>query len=224
MLYREFRGGRLRLSAIVIWPVLLGLAGNAAAQSNRTEASQSDASQTDASQTQAGRTLYGTAGSGDYPLQPGDLLAITVYEEPELSSEVLVRPDGGISFPLIGDLAVAGHSPLDVKGELEMQLAEFVPGASVTVAVLQISGNQVFVVGKVNRPGAYPIYRPIDVMQALALAGGTAQFAELDDIRILRRGSDGTQEVLEFEYSEVIRGRNLEQNRLLTAGDTIVVP
>ena len=204
MLYRDFRGSLAWLSVIVIWPSMLGLAGNAAAQSVPAAA--------------------GYATPDNYALQPGDLLSITVYEEPELSREVLVRPDGGISFPLIGDLGVAGESPLGVRDALETRLAEFVPGASVTVSVLQISGNQFFVVGKVNAPGAYPIYRPIDVMQALALAGGTAQFAELDDIRILRRRPDGTQEVLEFKYSDVIRGRNLGQNRLLTAGDTIVVP
>ncbi len=172
--------------------------------------------------------LMGLAGNAtaqsDYELQPGDLLAVTVYEEAELSREVLVRPDGGISFPLIGDLSVAGLSTADVRAELETRLAEFIPGASVTVAVLQIAGNQVFVVGKVNRPGAYPLYRPLDVMQALALAGGTAQFAEVDDIRILRRDADGTQRVLEFEYSDVVRGRDLEQNLLLKSGDTIVVP
>lgn len=173
-------------------------------------------------------SLMGLAGiataQSDYALQPGDLLTVTVYEEPELSREVLVRPDGGISFPLIGDLTAAGMSPAAVKSALETRLAEFIPGASVTVAVVQITGNRVFVVGKVNAPGAYPIYRPLDVMQALALAGGTAQFAELDDIRILRRDVDGEQNVIEFKYSEVIRGRNLEQNLLLKSGDTIVVP
>ena len=172
-----------------------------------------------------GVLLAGTVvAQPDYALQPGDLLNITVYEEPELSREVLIRPDGGVSFPLIGDVSVADSSADAVKAEIEMRLAEFVPGASVTVAVQQIAGNQVFVVGKVNRPGAYPIYRPLDVMQALALAGGTAQFAALDDIRILRRSADGAQEVLEFRYSDVVRGRNLEQNRLLRSGDTIVVP
>lgn len=196
MCYREFREGHLRPFAAHIWPLigLMSLAGIATAQSD------------------------------DYALQPGDLLSVTVYEEAELSRDVLVRPDGGISFPLIGDLAVAGLSPDDVRAELETQLAEFIPGASVTVAVMQINGNQVFVVGKVNRPGAFPIYRPLDVMQALALAGGTAQFAELDDIRILRRDANGSQRVLEFKYSDVIRGRNLDQNLLLVSGDTIVVP
>jgi polysaccharide export outer membrane protein len=172
-----------------------------------------------------GLLMAGTAmAQADYALQPGDLLTITVYEEPELAREALIRPDGGISFPLIGDVSVADKSTEAVKMEIETRLAEFVPGASVTVAVQQTAGNQVFVVGKVNRPGAYPIYRPLDVMQALALAGGTAPFAALDDIRILRRTATGTQDVLEFRYTDVARGRNLEQNRLLKSGDTIVVP
>lgn len=205
MCYREIHGGRDRSFVAVIWPFvcLICLAGIAHAQS---ALAQSDSAQS------------------EYELQPGDLLAVTVYEEAELSREVLVRPDGGISFPLIGDIEVAGLSPAEVKAELETELAEFIPGASVTVAVLQITGNRVFVVGKVNAPGAYPIYRPLDVMQALALAGGTAQFAELDDIRILRRDNSGRQDVIEFKYSDVIRGRNLDQNLLLKSGDTIVVP
>lgn len=160
----------------------------------------------------------------DYLLQAGDVVEITVYQEDSLSRQVLIRPDGGMSFPLVGDMRAAGLTPLEVKRELELRLGEFIPQSNVTVAVMQISGNQVFVVGKVNRPGAYPIYRPLDVMQALALAGGTAQFASVDDIRILRRDGEGRQRVYEFEYSEVVDGRNLEQNMLLLSGDTIVVP
>ena len=160
----------------------------------------------------------------DYLIQAGDVLEVTVYQEESLSRQVLIRPDGGMSLPLVGDLHAAGLTPLEVKRALEQRLGDFIPQSNVTVAVTQISGNQVFVVGKVNRPGAYPIYRPLDVMQALALAGGTAQFAGVDDIRIIRRGDDGQQHVYEFEYSQVVDGRNLEQNILLVSGDTIVVP
>jgi polysaccharide biosynthesis/export protein len=159
-----------------------------------------------------------------YVLQPGDVVNITVYQEPDLTREALIRPDGGISFPLVGDLHVAGLTPLEVTSALETRLNEFVPESSVTVAVLQINGNQIFVLGKVNRPGAYPLFRPLDVMQALSLAGGAAQFANLDDIRIIRRDAQGRQHVFEFEYSKVVDGRELEQNRLLLSGDTIVVP
>ena len=160
----------------------------------------------------------------DYLIQAGDVVEVTVYQEESLSRQVLIRPDGGMSLPLVGDLHAAGLTPLEVKRAVEQRLGDFIPQSNVTVAVTQISGNQVFVVGKVNRPGAYPIYRPLDVMQALALAGGTAQFASVDDIRILRRDGDGQQRVYEFEYSQVVDGRNLEQNILLVSGDTIVVP
>ena len=160
----------------------------------------------------------------DYVLQAGDIVSITVYQEDGLSREALVRPDGGMSFPLVGDLHVAGLTPLEVKQALELRLGEYIPESNVTVAVREIAGNQVFVVGKVNRPGAYPLYRPLDVMQALALAGGTAQFANVDDIRIIRRDAEGRQHLYEFEYSRVVDGRNLEQNMLLRSGDTIVVP
>lgn len=165
-----------------------------------------------------------SAAQDDYVLQAGDVIAVTVYQEESLSGEVLIRPDGGMSFPLVGDIRAAGQTPLEVKRELELRLADYIPESNVTVAVTQINGNQVFVVGKVNRPGAYPIYRPLDVMQALSLAGGTAQFADVDGIRILRRDSEGRQRVYEFEYSDVVNGRNLEQNMLLLSGDTIVVP
>jgi len=160
----------------------------------------------------------------DYLIQAGDVIEVTVYQEESLSRQVLIRPDGGMSLPLVGDLHAAGLTPLEVKQALEQRLGDFIPQSNVTVAVTQISGNQVFVVGKVNRPGAYPIYRPLDVMQALALAGGTAQFAGVDDIRIIRRDGAGQQHVYEFEYSQVVDGRNLEQNILLVSGDTIVVP
>ena len=164
------------------------------------------------------------ASDAPYELQAGDVISVAVYQEDTLNREVLIRPDGGMSFPLVGDIQAAGLSPIELKNGLEAGLAEFIPDASVTVSVLQSSGNQVFVLGKVARPGAYPIFRPLDVMQALALAGGTTQFASTDDIRILRREPDGVQQVIDFRYSRVVSGRDLEQNIVLESGDTIVVP
>jgi polysaccharide export outer membrane protein len=95
---------------------------------------------------------------------------------------------------------------------------------TVSVAVQQINGNQVFVVGRVNRPGVYKFDRPVDVMQALALAGGATEFAGVDSIRILRRAADGGQRTFDFAYSDVARGRHLDQNIVLKSGDTVVVP
>jgi polysaccharide biosynthesis/export protein len=159
-----------------------------------------------------------------YLLQPGDVVEVSVWKEEDLSKQLLVRPDGGLSFPLAGDLKVTGLTPVDVQRELQTRLSKFFSDATVTVSVMQINGNQVYVVGKVNRPGAYKFDRAVDVMQALSLAGGATEFAGVDDIRIIRREPDGRQRVFEFQYSDVARGRRLEQNIVLESGDTLVVP
>ena len=159
-----------------------------------------------------------------YLLQPGDVVEISVWKEENLKKELLVRPDGGLSFPLAGDLKAAGHTTVEVQHEIEARLARFFSDVAVNVAVLQINGNQVYIVGKVNKPGMYKFDRAVDVMQALSLAGGTTEFADVGDIRIIRRGPDGRQKVLPFAYSDVARGRRLEQNIVLQSGDTVVVP
>jgi polysaccharide export outer membrane protein len=163
------------------------------------------------------------AAADVYLLQPGDVLTISVWKEADLTGDLLVRPDGGISLPLAGDIAAAGHTADDVRGVIDERLKKYIPNAVVTVAVKQTAGNQVFVVGKVNRPGQYPIIRPVDVMQALSMAGGTTPFAAVNDIRVLRRAGD-KQVALEFRYAEVEHGRDLQQNIVLQSGDTVVVP
>ncbi|HVO07371.1 MAG TPA: polysaccharide biosynthesis/export family protein [Burkholderiaceae bacterium] len=158
-----------------------------------------------------------------YLLQPGDVLVVAVWKEPELSLELLVRPDGGISMPLAGDVEAAGHSAEQVRAVIDERLRKFVPDPSVTVAVKSASGNQVFIIGKVNRPGQYPMNRPLDVMQVLSLAGGATPFATVNDIRVLRREGD-RQISIPFNYGQVESGRHLEQNIVLRGGDTVVVP
>jgi polysaccharide export outer membrane protein len=158
-----------------------------------------------------------------YLLQPGDVLTVSVWKETDLTGDLLVRPDGGISLPLAGDIAAAGHTADDVRAVIDERLQKYIPNAVVTVAVKQTAGNQVFVLGKVNRPGQYPIIRPVDVMQAISMAGGTTSFAALNDIRVLRRSGD-KQISLEFRYADVEHGRDLQQNIVLQAGDTVVVP
>jgi polysaccharide biosynthesis/export protein len=158
-----------------------------------------------------------------YRIQPGDVLIVSVWKEQDLQSEVLVRPDGGLSFALVGDLQASGRTVEELRAKVDERLRKFIPDPSVTIAVKQIGGNRVYVLGKVNRPGEFPFSRPIDVMQALSLAGGATSFAALDDIQILRR-EQGHQTALRFRYSEVEQGRKLEQNILLQSGDTVVVP
>ena len=159
----------------------------------------------------------------DYQLHAGDMLQIVVWKEPDLQQEVLIRPDGGLTFPLVGELHAAGHTVPELTKMLEERIRKYVPDAVVTVAVKTAGGSQVFVIGKVNHPGTFPLTGPLDVMQALSLAGGSTPFANLDGIRILRRGG-GHETSIRFNYGQVLHGRHLEQNILLQSGDTVVVP
>jgi polysaccharide export outer membrane protein len=164
-----------------------------------------------------------TAPTGSYKLQPGDVLQVVVWKETDLQSEVLIRPDGGISFALAGDIQAAGQTTDELRAELEARVRKLVPGAVVTVAVKAASGNRVFVIGKVNRPGDFALNRPIDVLQAISLAGGVTPFASTDRIRVLHREGPHLSSV-RFRYSQVTQGRNLDQNILLQSGDTVIVP
>ena len=163
------------------------------------------------------------ADADSYRIQPGDVLIVSVWKETDLRSEVLVRSDGGVSFPLAGELQAAGHSVEELRTSIKERIKEYIPDAVVTVAVKEIGGNRVYVIGKVNRPGEFAFRGPIDVMQALSLAGGTTSFAAVNDIHILRR-ENGQQKAIQFRYSEIESGRKLEQNILLRSGDTVVVP
>ncbi|HUN74168.1 MAG TPA: polysaccharide biosynthesis/export family protein [Steroidobacteraceae bacterium] len=159
----------------------------------------------------------------EYLVQAGDVLTVTVWKEQDLTGDVLVRPDGGLSFPLVGDLVARGKTVEELRKEITERLVRYVPSPVVTVAVKQVGGNHIYVVGKVQRPGEYPIVRSVDVMQALSLAGGATPYAALNSIVILHR-ENGRQQAFHFRYSEVARGRDLSQNILLQSGDTVVVP
>ena len=163
------------------------------------------------------------AGSGSYQVQPGDVLTVSVWKEMDLTGDLLVRPDFGLSLPLVGDLDARGKTVEQLRVEITERLKKFIPSPVVTVATKALAGNHIYVVGKVQRPGEYPVVRNVDVMQALSLAGGATPFAALNDIIVLRRESAG-QMVLHFQYNDVARGRDLGQNVLLQPGYTVVVP
>jgi polysaccharide biosynthesis/export protein len=158
-----------------------------------------------------------------YLVQPGDTLQVTVWKEQDLQAEILVRPDGGMTFPLAGEIVAAGHTVEDIRSTLQTRLAKYIPEPVVTVLVKKTDGSRIFVVGKVNRPGDFALIRPMDVMQALSLAGGATPYADVNAIRVLRREGD-RQEVFRFRYDDVRRGKDLAQNILLHSGDTVVVP
>jgi polysaccharide export outer membrane protein len=161
--------------------------------------------------------------SKNYVLRPGDMLTVSVWKETELTGDVLIRPDGGMSFPLAGDLLAAGRTVVELTTLLEKRIRKYEPDALVTVVVKTATGNRVYVIGKVNKPGDFPLFGPLDVMQALSLAGGATPFANTNAIRVLRREGD-RQSSIPFRYTDVEHGHNLRQNILLQSGDTVVVP
>lgn len=158
-----------------------------------------------------------------YRVGAEDLLEISVWREDTLKKEALVRPDGGISYPLIGEVQAAGKTVLEIRDEIARRLEKFIPDPVVSVSVVKSASQRIYVIGKVAKPGEFPVGRQIDVLQALSMAGGLTPFADGNDIRVLRR-EGGQQVVLPFEYHRVVRGQKIEQNIILRGGDVVVVP
>jgi polysaccharide biosynthesis/export protein len=158
-----------------------------------------------------------------YRIGPEDVLEISVWKEEALKKDVLVRPDGEISFPLAGDLKAAGRTVAEVREEITKRIAKYIPDPVVSVLVNRVASNQIFVIGRVTRPGNFAAGRFVDVLQALAMAGGFTPFADEKDIKIIRR-QDGKELVLPFDFRAVSRGQKLEQNIRLQGGDVVVVP
>ena len=168
-------------------------------------------------------TLTAKEQDGPYLIGPEDILEISVWKDPDLTKQVVVRPDGKISFPLIGELEAGSHSVEWLQKEIKKRINEYVPDAMVSVTVIQINSIKIYVIGKVGRPGEYRIGRNINVMQALSLAGGLSTFADADSILILRTQKEA-QIRIRFKYKEIKKGVDLEQNIVLETGDVVVVP
>ena len=161
--------------------------------------------------------------SATYQIGPGDVLNISVWKEEGMQLEVLVRPDGEITFPLVGEIKAGGLSTKQLSNLIVEKLKRYIPHPSVTVSVIQSVSNKIYVIGKVNRPGEFIATGYMDVLQALTMAGGLTPYAESDEIKIIRRTKTGTKMKL-FDYDEVISGERLDMNIILKAGDTVVVP
>jgi polysaccharide export outer membrane protein len=152
-----------------------------------------------------------------------DVLDISVWKEPELTRVVPVRPDGKISLPLLNDVQAAGLTPLQLASQISESLKKFVTNPQVTVIVSQINSQRVYILGELTRPGAYPLLPGMTVLQGLSSAGGFTLFANTKRIYVLRQ-ENGKQQKFPFNYKEVVGGKHPEENILLQAGDTIVVP
>ncbi|HEY8036210.1 MAG TPA: polysaccharide biosynthesis/export family protein [Methylobacter sp.] len=159
-----------------------------------------------------------------YRLNPGDKLEITVWQEENLKQEVVVLPDGTISFPLVGHITAAGKTTEDLAKLLRERLNKLIPDSEINVRLLDAEGNLIYVTGEVAHPGKFIMKGPTDVMQALSMAGGLTAFAKKNSIIVLRREADGKTRSFPFEYGDVEDGDNIESNILLQSGDTIVAP
>jgi polysaccharide export outer membrane protein len=163
------------------------------------------------------------AQQASYVVKPGDVLEIAVWKEPDLQRQVLIRPDGAFSFPLVGEVDARGKTVIDLNKIVSERLSKYIAEAVVTIAVQEIKGNKIYVLGQVNKPGEFIVNPSVNIMQALSMAGGTTAFAATNDIVVLR-GQGKSQTAMQFRYADVSRGRNLEQNIELVAGDIVVVP
>lgn len=159
-----------------------------------------------------------------YIIGPGDRLEIVVWREDDLTRRgVLVRPDGRISMPLTDDIMAAGLTPMQLKYRITKVLSHYIEAPQVYVILAKPVHNEVSVLGNVVRPGNYLMEKPTDVLQALATAGGFNEWADKDDVVILR-GIGPNRKILPFDYKEVVEGEKPEQNVILKAGDVIIVP
>lgn len=164
------------------------------------------------------------AASGpSYVIGAEDVLNVSVWKEPDISRTVPVRPDGKISLPLLNDVQAAGLTPTQLGQEITRGLKKYLNEPQVTVIVTAINSRRIYVLGEINRPGAYPLLPDMTVLQALSSAGGFTQFANQKQIYVLRN-EDGKQAKLPFNYKDVIQAKRPEQNIVLRPGDTIVVP
>lgn len=167
--------------------------------------------------------LGGIAEASEFKIRPGDVLQITVWKEEGMDHELVVLPDGAVSFPLVGMLSIEGLTTSEAADKLKAKLKRTIPDAAVSVIVKAPLGHTVNIIGQVNKPGEIVMGRSMTVMQALSQAGGLTPFADDDSINILRK-KDGKEVSIDFPYDDVSRGRDLEKNIKLQAGDVIVVP
>lgn len=201
-------------AAAVVAAVLLGSACAAAAQT---------AAPAPAGQMATPAPADGLALPDGYVIGAQDVLAVIFWREQDMSAEVAVRPDGMITLPLINDVQAAGLTPDQLRTELTDRAARFIQEPNVSIVVKAINSRRVSIAGNVGKPGEYPLLSRMTVLQLIAQAGGLQEFAKEKDILIVR-AENGKQQSFKFNYKDVSRGRNLQQNIELKPGDVIIVP
>ncbi len=163
------------------------------------------------------------APTHEYLLGPEDALEISVWKEPDLTKQLVVRPDGKITYPLIGEVQASGRTVEQLQAEIAKRLTKYVTDAHVTVILLKAQNYKIYVTGKVNKPGEFVVGSPVNVMQAIAMAGGLTPFASPGSITVLRKVGH-QEEVFPFSFNDVAKGLMPQENRTLKPGDVVVVP
>ena len=193
-------------------------------QQTPTPAAPAPAAQTPAAPaTQPARPPVGVEVPAEYVIGPEDVLGVVFWRDNEMSGDVVVRPDGMITLPLLGDIRAVGLKPDALAAEIKKAALKLLEDPTVSVVVRQINSRKVFITGQVTTPGAHPLTGPRTVMQLIALAGGLTEFADKKNITIVRT-EGGQTKSFKLNYNDVARGKKLEQNILLKPGDTVIVP
>lgn len=221
--------------SLAVWLPLLLL--SAAALGQVSPDTQQDSNQKGSSVAQVSQPLQGSDSSADYRSTiPGapvsrdykigidDVLTVSVWHEDNLSRNIIVRPDGKISLPLVGEVQAAGRTPPQLEAELRSRLAEFVKDPELTVIVAEIRSRRVNIIGQVVHPGTFAITQQMGVLDIIAEAGGLKEFAKQKQIYVLRETAAGTRIRMNYNYRSVLSGKNNAQDILLQANDTVVVP
>lgn len=168
-------------------------------------------------------TTTGVTPPADYVIGPEDVLSVFVWREKDLTADVMVRPDGQVSLPLLNDVPAAGLTPEQFRQRVTEAAGKYIDQPNVTVIVKAINSRKVFITGEIEKPGTYPLLGPTNVLQLITMAGGLREYADTKNINVMRtEGGKVTQ--FRFNYRDVAKGRRLEQNVLLKPGDTVVVP
>jgi polysaccharide export outer membrane protein len=205
-------------SSIVMSPCLLLASYLGGQTDNSTPLAGSDAN--NKSVTDPGPKVH----DDSFQIGADDVLAINVWREPEISRSVPVRSDGKVSLPLVGEVQASGQTPKQLEAEISKKLVDYISEPEVTVIVQQIKSQRFNILGQVAHPGSYPLSNPTTVLDAIAIAGGFRDFAKKKSIYVLRQTADGTPSRLAFNYKDVIKGRDSQQNIKLEPRDTVYVP
>jgi polysaccharide export outer membrane protein len=208
---------RALIAAGVLLALSAGRARNASSSSGVATAQQA------AAHAQAGHPAAGSRDA-EYVIGPADVVAVTVWKEPDISRTLPVRPDGKISLPLVGELQASGLTASKLQDVITQKLKDYIENPQVNVVVQEVKSRSFNIVGKVSKTGSFELAKPTSVLDAIALAGGFQDFAKVSKIYVLRRMPDGSQKMLPFNYKQVIKGKQLNQNIELQSGDTVVVP